>query len=173
MKTTPTSISRALLALALLWGATMVGCGKQATPPGANSKFGFVAPNIHWTLLTWEQGLAVMFVDGIRDQHQSGGHGSSDDPVHRQTGWAKSSDGDGYEWGINTSDGQTAEIQINAIDYDIAKGTVFVVRMEGNKAVVDQLDLDLSQLSDMSDCRAFIEANNDLIKLADGKPEEE
>lgn len=154
-----------LLALTLFCCVTMGGC-HRTTPPGPSSSFGMVEPNTHFQFLLWEEGLAIMIVDNITDDHQSSGHGSTSDPVYRQTGSAESKEGDRYDWEIETTDGRTAELKINSIDYDIAKGAVFVIQMNGKQPTVDQLDLDLSELSDVADCRAFIKENRDVIKLA-------
>jgi hypothetical protein len=126
-----------------------------------------VEPNTHFQFLLWEEGLAIMIVDNITGGHHGGGHGSTSDPVRRQTGSAESKEGDRYDWEIETTDGRTAELKINSIDYDIAKGAVFVIQMNGKQLSVDQLDLELPELSDVADCRAFIKENRDVIKLAD------
>ena len=167
MKSARTSNCAILLVLAVMWSASLAGCGSRATPPGPSSVFGFVEPDLRFNFVLWKEGLAVMFVDNIGDQRHSSGHSSTGDPVYRQTGWARSKDGAEYNWEIRTSDGRTAELKINGVSYDIAKGTVFVILTGERKIAVDQLDLDLSGLFDVSDCRTFITKNRDRMATAD------
>jgi hypothetical protein len=164
IKTTPPSIFMSLLSVALASCVTMAGCGR-ATPPGPSSSSGVVEPNTHFHFLSWKDGLAVMFVDNIADAHHSGGHGSISDPVHRSTGGAESKEGDRYDWEIESIDGRIAKLTINGIDYEIDKGSVFVIRMKDKRPTVEQLDLDLSQLTHGADCAAFIKENRKVLKL--------
>ena len=159
------------VALTLSWCAVLAGCGSSTTPPGPKSIFGFVKPGKYFQFLIWEEGLAVMIVDNLSDTHNSEGYSSTSDPIHRQAGWAESKEGNRYDWEIKTADGQTADIRIDGVDYDIAKGAVFVVGLHGKKAAVKQLDLDLSNLSDVKDCQSFLEANRDVIKTSEGRSE--
>jgi len=149
----------------------LVGCGSGTTPPGPNSVFGFVETDIHFDFLIWEEGLAVLFVDNLTDEHSSSGHSSTSDPVHHHTGWARSKEGYEYRWAIRTSDGRTAEIEINNVGHDVAKGTVFVISHEGEEIAVEQLDLDLSNLSSVSDCQSFIAENRTTITFPGDKPD--
>ena len=160
-----------LLALVVSSAAALVGCGSGTTPPGPNSVFGFVETDIHFDFLIWEEGLTVLFVDNFTNEHSSSGHSSTSDPVHRHTGWARSAEGYEYRWEIRSSDGRTAEIEINNVDYDVTKGTVFVVRHEGEEVAVEQLDLDVSSLSSVADCQTFISKNRSTITFPDEKPD--
>lgn len=170
MKTIPIPSCTFLVALIVSSAAVLVGCGSGTTPPGPKSVFGFVETDIHFDFLIWEEGLAVLFVDNLTHEHSSGGHSSTGDPIHRQTGWARSKEGDEYRWEIRTSDGRTAEIEINNVDYDFAKGTVFAVRHDGKEVAVEQLDLDLSNLSSVSDCQTFIAENRTTIAFPGDEP---
>lgn len=162
IKTTPLSIFILLVALASC--VTMAGCGR-ATPPGPNSTSGVVEPNAHFLFLSWKNGLAVMFVDNIADAHHSSGHGSNIDSVHHSTGGAESKEGGRYDWEIESIDGRIAKLTINDIDYEIDKGSVFAIRMKDKQPTVEQLDLDLSQLTHGADCAAFIKENRKVLKL--------
>ena len=169
---TPTSIRMRLLSVALFCCVTIAGCGGGKTPPGPTSSFGMVEPDTHFQFLLWDEGLAIMFVDTMMVAHHSGGRGSTTDPVRRQRGSALSKTGDRYDWEIETTDGRTATLKINSVEYEIAKGAVFVIQMKDKKPTVDQLDLDVSKLSDVASCRAFIKENRDALKLSDTEPEQ-
>ena len=106
-----------------------------------------------------------MFVDNIADAHHSSGHGSTSDPVHRSTGGAESKEGESYDWEIESIDARIAKLTINGIDYEIDKGPVFVIRMKDKQPTVEQLDLDLSQITHGADCAAFIKENRQALKL--------
>ena len=160
-----------LLALVVSSAAALVGCGSGSTPPGPNSVFGFVETDIRFDFLIWEEGLVVLFVDNFAEEHSGSGHSSTGDPVYRHTGWARSKEGHEYRWEIRTSDGRRAEIEINNVGYDVAKGTVFVVRHEGDEVAVEQLDLDLSNLSSVSDCETFIAENRNTITFPGDEPD--
>ena len=167
---TPASIRMRLVAVSLFFCVTIAGCGSGTTPPGPSSSYGVVEGNTHFQFLLWEEGLAIMIVDTMMVKHHSNGHGSTRDPVYRQTGSAQSKAGDRYDWEIETTDGRTATLKINSVEYEIAKGAVFVIQMNDKKPMVDQLDLDVSKLSDIADCQAFIKENRDALKLPDQKP---
>ena len=120
----------------------------------------------------WEEGLAVLIIDNIPAAHSSGGIGSTVDPVYRQTGEAQSKKGAGYDWEIATTDGRSADIRIHNSDFDITKGTVFVVEVNEEGCEVQQLDLDLSGIIEVEDCKQFIEANADKLQFSEGVSEE-
>jgi hypothetical protein len=146
---------------------SMVGCERQSTPPGPSSSFGILEPNTHFQFFLWDEGLAILLIDNITKKHESSGSGSTKDPVYRQNGSAESKDGYRYEWKLETADGRIAEVEIDGNDFDIAKGVVFSITVTEEETTVDQIDLDLSQLSDSEDCRAFIKANREVLKLGD------
>lgn len=143
----------------------MTGCERRSTPPGPGSNFGIVEPNTHFQFLLWDEGLAIMLIDNITKAHQGGGSGSTKDPVYRHKGSAESKEGYRYEWQLETSDGQSAKVEIDGNDYDLGKGVVFSITVSEKETIVDQIDLDLSKLSDVEDCRAFIKANREVLRL--------
>jgi hypothetical protein len=171
MKKRAVSIRILLLALAVLWCAAVVGCGRRTTPPGASVLYAQIpGTGTHFQFLKWQEGLAILFVDGIAGSHTTSGGGSTSDPVHHRTGQVKSKEGHGYDWELETTDGLTAKFKINDTNYEVGKGTVFVVHLNSELATVHQLDLDLSKLNfDQNDCLSFLQNNPDLIKLAEGK----
>ena len=171
LQTKQASALNSLLFLALMCNALWVGCFNQSTPPGPSSSFGIIQPGTHFEFSLWEEGLAVLVIDNIPTAHSSGGIGSTIDPVYRQTGKAQTKTGAGYDWEIATTDGRTADIKINGADYDIAQGAVFVVEVNGEECKIQQLDLDLSGISDVEDCKKFIEANTDKLQVAEGQSE--
>ncbi len=116
--------------------------------------------------------MAILLIDNITKAHQSSGKGSTSDPVHRQTGSAESKEGNRYDWKFETADGLSADIEIDGKNYDIGKGAVFVIAANKKETTVDQIDLDLSNLSDVESCRNFIKTNREALSLGDKNSEE-
>ena len=165
MKKTLNTVRILLPLLGITSFISMVGCERRSTPPGPSSSFGIVNPNTHFQFLLWDEGLAIMLIDNITKGHQSSGSGSTKDPVYRQKGSAESKEGYRYEWKLETADGRSAEVEIDGNDYDIEKGVVFLITVTEKETIVDQIDLDLSKLSGVEDCRAFIKANREILRL--------
>ncbi len=140
----------AFLTLALLLLA-LVGCGRS-TPPGPNVVYGQVLDQASYLLLDWQEGLRILIWDDIVDGgHHNNGSGSTTDPIFRQSGGAQAADGRGFEYYLETRDGQQAEFTIDGLPYDLEGGTLFLVRTAGGATEVQQLDLDLSGLVPTND----------------------
>lgn len=150
---------------------SMVGCEKRSTPPGPSSSFGIVEPNTYYQFLLWDEGLTILLLDNITKGHESHGSGSTKDPLYRQTGSAVSKDGYRYSWQVETADGKAAEIEIDGCSYAIGKGAVFLITVTGGGTTVNQVDLDLSQLSGIESCRAFVKANREALGIGDNSIE--
>jgi hypothetical protein len=125
--------------LALLLAAT--GC-YRTTPPGpitAGGQFEGAA----YVYYRWEQGLRIMIWHDATNATSSGS-GSTSDPVYRVEGRALYDDGSELSWTIETRDGQTAQLTLNGVVYDLSAGTLFLVRQSGGSIQVEQLRRDLS-----------------------------
>ncbi len=141
------------------------GCGTGRTPPGADT-MGTSAPGMNIMFLRWKEGLKVLFVDDVEGGHRSGGSGSTEDPVHTKTVTAGSPETGGYECRLETTDGKSAICQINEQDYDLSKGTLFVIKSEGEKIEVHQLKRDLTTIPfDTENCREPIQNDAEIRKL--------
>ena len=133
------------VSLALLVVLVLSGC-TSSTPPGASTAGGVVGDGAY-TFMQWDEGLTILIWDDIRGSHSNHGSGSSSDPVFRQSGQAESPDGRGYSYQVETEDGVTARFTIDGKDFDLSKGTIFLVKTKGAETVVQQLSRDLSEIS--------------------------
>ncbi len=132
--------------------SALVACGGSSSPPGPNAVFGAAVGKASYLLLDWQEGLRILIWDDIADGgHGSSGSGSSSDPVYRESGSAQAADGRGYEFNLETSDGQQAEFTIDDVAYDLDQGRLFLIRTAGDGTQVQQLDLDLSALTPTND----------------------
>jgi hypothetical protein len=129
----------------------LVACGRT-TPPGPNAVFGAAVGQASYLLLDWQEGLRIMIWDDIVDGgHGNSGSGSTSDPVYHESGSAQAADGRGYEYNVETSDGQQADFTIDGRPYDLEQGRLFLIRTAGDETQVQQLDLDLSGLTPTND----------------------
>ncbi len=144
---------------------SVVGCGTGTTPPGADTLY-TSAPGMNIVYLRWKEGLTVLFVDDVKGGHSSGGSGSTDNPVYTKIVSAGSPDSGGYKCQLETKDGKSAICGINGKDYDLSKGTLFVIKAKGEQVEVYQLKRDLTKIPfDTHDCKDPIEKDAEIRKL--------
>jgi hypothetical protein len=152
------------LAVALLLAAS--GCART-TPPGPSTAYGQFE-GTGYLCYRWEQGLRIMIWHDAADT-TSTGSGSTSDAAYRVEGRAVSRGGAPVEWTIGTSDGQTAQFTLDGVSYDLARGTLFLVRTNGSSAQVEQLDRDLSAVSLEQDViLAFAQGDPDIARFIEG-----
>jgi hypothetical protein len=150
------------------------GCGWTAThiptPPTARTySSNLNSPqDVCFHFYKWDDGLRVMFVDGVAGNViRNGTIGAF---VSTETGSVVRPDGQGYTWRIATTDGKSAELTIGDSRYDLTKGKLFAMRLEGDKIVVHQLDVDLSALGlSIEQCAAFFDQHPEVVDLVTGK----
>jgi hypothetical protein len=66
-------------------------------------------------------------------------------------------------WKLETTDGKTAMLSLNAQQYDLSKGALFLVKTAGGQTQVQQIKTDLSMIQPTNEgCKAFSEANPDV-----------
>lgn len=105
----------------------------------------------------WKEGLAIMFVDRINGSASA--HGRFDGTTYTSQVSVRRDDGTGYEWRLTTTDGRSAELTVNGTAYDLTKGSLFVVELDGEKAIVQQIDRDLSGLNvEVGECTEFVKS---------------
>jgi hypothetical protein len=149
---------------------TCFGCGPRTTPPGPRT-IGTSAPGMNITYLGWKEGLKILFVDDVKGSHSSRGSGATDNLVHTQSGSAGAVDAGGYKWQIETRDGKSATCQINGEEYDLSKGTLFVIKATGEQVEVHQLQRDLSTIPlDTEGCREPLQKDAEIRKVLGGDP---
>ena len=117
-------------------------CAGKMTPPGANIIFGSLSTpegsGGSYTLLRWEAGLSISIVDDSQGGHESSGSGSTEDPVWRGRGSIGSENGQDIAWQVETTDGKKAMFSINEQSYDLAQGTLFLIRTKSGSLQVMQ-----------------------------------
>lgn len=172
MSPRPFRRSRFALLLACLAALGCLRAVAPSTPPPAPVGVQGGMADGGFFFVQWKEGLAVLVVDDIAGggNRSYGGHSSSSNPFHTSTGSVTSNDGRRYAWELKSRDGQTADFRLEGVGYDLAQGTVLVVRTKGGKAKVVQLTRDLSGLSpDTASCQAFIEKDAEMMKLLKGE----
>ncbi len=154
-----------VMSIGFAWVVSLSGCGVRTTPPGPTS-LGTSVPGMTITFLRWKQGLTVLFVDDVKGGHGSAGSGSTDDTMHTSTVSAGDPDSGGYKCLLETKDGISAICRINGKEYDLANGTLFVIKSKGEQVEVRQLKRDLTKIPfDAADCRAPIGQDAEIRKL--------
>lgn len=158
--------ARCLIALlGVVWIISVAGCGTGSTPPAPDTIL-TTAPGMNITFLRWKEGLSVLYVDDVKGGHRSGGSGSTRNPVHTATIVAGSPKSGGYECKLESKDGKSAICRINGKDYDLTKGTLFVIKSNEEKAEVHQLKRDLTIIPfDEKTCRKPIQEDEEIRKL--------
>lgn len=145
--------------MAILFG--LASCAGKTTPPGAS----FVYGQIHVTegfggsflALRWKEGLTILLVDDIAAGHESSGSGTTEGPKWRGQGGAVAADGRDVSWRAETTDGKTVSFFINGQVYDLAQGTLFLIRTTGGRTSVIQQKRDLAgRCSTSDDCELWL-----------------
>lgn len=142
--------------LALFLGLS--ACASNTTPPGANIIFGsLIAPagfGGSYTRLEWKEGLSISIVDDSQGAHESSGSGSTEDLIWQGQGTISSEHGPDIAWRIETTDGKTAKFLINEQPYDLAQGTLFLIKTNnGSPQIVQHQSRRNGSCSDDESCR--------------------
>jgi hypothetical protein len=64
--------------------------------------------------------------------------------ISKEEGVQSSGDGRRFEWLMETADGRSVKCRLGGKDYDLGKGTLFLVKTKGGKTEVEQLSIDVS-----------------------------
>jgi hypothetical protein len=142
----------------------LAGCSGRTTPPGASFVYGQVdAPEGFggsFLALRWKEGLTIVLLDDIEAGHESSGSGSTENPIWRGQGGAVAADGRQVSWRAETTDGKTASFVIDQQAYDLAQGTLFLIRTSGGRTSVLQQKRDLAgRCSDTEDCQLWLKSD--------------
>lgn len=166
-------ISNVMWSVVIVVSVAVSGCGRTVThipsPPvpakcGSNKDMG----GIHFSFHKWKEGLAIMFVDRMNGSVTESG--LVEGLAYIDRGSVKRPDGTGYEWRLKTKDGRSAELIINDVSYDLTKGTLFGIELNGENVIVHQINRNLSELNtDLKQCTQFVNDNPEMIQLVTGK----
>ncbi|HEY1859998.1 MAG TPA: hypothetical protein VGG61_06570 [Gemmataceae bacterium] len=121
--------------------------------------------------LQWREGLNLLIVDGLSHFNVRSGHRYYYD-CEGSAGSSKEY-GPGYNWRIDTRDGKTATFRFDDKEYDLSEGALFVVKANGDKVEVHQLNRDLSPLPwDRTAIADFLKNDAEIRKILGVKAEE-
>jgi hypothetical protein len=138
------------------------GCATKSTPPGADVAYGSVE-GVGYTLMRWQEGLALMIWQRGTDSLMCEGGGSTEDPVYELNCQAESADGYRLAWTLQTTDGETAQLEMGNTSYDLSGGTLMLVTASDAGLEVIQLDRDLSGIPfDHNQITAFALSDPDI-----------
>ncbi len=155
------------LGLVLLCLVTSSGCTRQQPP----SPTGLSMTNVGGGSLVfyrWDEGpAAVMICSDIQAGASSEGERlSGPPPVRKEIGFISSPDGRRFDWQLETSDGRSVNCQLDGKEYDLTKGTLFLVTTKGGKATVEQLSRDLSAVQpEVESCKGFARMDTAVSKF--------
>lgn len=98
-----------------------------------------------------------MICSDIQGGASSSGENISGPPwVRKEEGFASSLDGRRFDWQLATTDGRSVQCRLDGKEYDLSKGTLFLVKTKGGKNEVEQLSRDLSAVQpEVDSCKAF------------------
>lgn len=150
-----------LALLALVAG----GCAGKSTPPGAGTAYGAVE-GAGYTFMRWQEGLALMIWQRDTNFLMCEGGSSTRDPVYELSCQAESDDGYRLDWTVQSTDGETAQLEMGNGTYDLSGGTLFFVRQREGGIEVIQLDRDLSGIPfDHNQITAFAKSDPDIAEF--------
>ena len=150
-----------LVLLALVVG----GCAGRSTPPGADIAYGSVE-GAGYTLMRWQEGLALMVWQRGTDSVMCEGGGSTEDPVYELNCQAESEDGYRLDWTLQTTDGETAQLEMGNETYDLSGGTLMLVKLNDAGFEVVQLNRDLSGIPfEHNQITAFAASDPDIAQF--------
>ncbi len=94
------------------------------------------------------------------------GSSSSGDTTHRQTGSATSPDGRLVEWVVETSNNTSITLKIDSTQYDLAQGTLFLMKTRSGQTQIKQLVRDLTNIEATREgCLALAETDPDVSEF--------
>jgi hypothetical protein len=157
---------RLIIAAAACGFVALAGCRVQggSSPPGAASMTSS-GSDFNFTYLQWKDGLSIIFVDNLSGGHSSHGSGSTQSSVY-VVDCSAGNESLGYKCHLESSDGKTASLKIDGTEYDLANGTLFVMKSRDGKIVVHQSKFDSSAIPfHVKSSREALAKNEDVQKL--------
>jgi hypothetical protein len=80
--------------------------------------------------------------------------------------YAGAADTGGYRCVLETKDGKLVNCRINGKEYDLSKGTLFVIKAKGHQVEVHQLKRDLTIIPfDADGCKETLEKDKEIREL--------
>lgn len=140
------------------------GCQPKSTVagPGVLTSSG---SGVSFTYLKWDSGQRILLVDNVGNGRGSTSSSTTSDPLNHSKGYAGPDGPGGYKWTCDSS-ATTTTFKIDGKEYDIANGTVFVVKAKDGKTEVSQLKRDMTAFPyEAEGCKQAIEKDEEIQKL--------
>ena len=146
----------------------LVGCDRfkpRSTPPGPTTLGGSSA-NVTYTFLRWQGGPTILICSAPGGSQSSYGTGSTEDPVHREWGDHSAHGVRQFEWHSENTKSLDIKFTLAGKEYDLTKGTLFLVTVTNGETKVQQINRDLSGVQFTAESsQAFIKQDPDVSKL--------
>jgi hypothetical protein len=138
------------------------GCSPRSSPPGPNNATGII-DGAGYVLHDWSGGLKILIVHDTPNGFFCSGEGGTSSPVYHLECDAEANDGRTIQWEIETSDGVTALLRVNAETFNVVESSVFLMRSIEGGVGVEQISRDLSTLSfDQNQILEFITDDDEI-----------
>src|SRR5262245_1811971 len=152
--------------LVLLGLLAASGC-QSSQLPASPASLSIAEGDRSMVFLRWKDGPAVMICSDTGGGTTSSRDSLSGPPwVRKVEGFASSKDGRRFDWQLETADGRSVRCRVAGKEYDLAKGTLFLVKTRGGKTAVEQLSRDLSAVqAEVESCKQFARKDPAVSKL--------
>lgn len=139
-----------------------IGCSPRSSPPGPNNATGII-DGAGYVLHEWPGGLKILIVHDTPNAFFCSGEGGTSSPVYHLECDTEAIDGRTIRWTIETADGITAQLAVDAQNFNIVQSTVFLMRTIDDGVWVEQIPRDLSTLLfDNEQILAFITDDDEI-----------
>ena len=145
-----------------------------APVPPASTDYTSTIGNGTMSIIHGYDGLSILICSDIAGgSSMSTTMTGSSPPVQKSVGYAASQDERRLDWLIEKRNGQKTTCRLNNKDFDLQKGTLFLVKTKGGETKIDQLTQDLSEVSpDTESFTDFAKKNSEVSALLEVAEEE-
>jgi hypothetical protein len=114
----------------------------------------------------WKDGPVAVICADVGGSSSIGSSFSGPPPVWSAKGTVDAKDGRQFDWLFESTDGKPIKYHVAGQEFDISKGTLFLVRTRGGKTEVEQINRDVSAVQPTAEsCKEFAAKNPDVAKL--------
>ena len=139
------------------------GCGDFGTAMGTGTGSASVG-NTTAEYYTSNGGMMlVIWLKHPAGGSHGGGAGVSSGPAKTVvTGNHRYGDAPAVEWRCETADSKSGSVTVGGANYELSKGGIFLVDMQGDKPVVTQLSRDMSKLKTKAELEALAKTDPEI-----------
>ena len=152
------------------------GCGVRAAGIPLQEVSGFHRTIGKGTMarIQGHDGLTILICSDLAGASFAGSSTmTTNPPVQKLEGYSVSQDGKRLDWLIEQRNGEKTSCRLNNEHFDLAKGTLFLVKTKGGETKIDQLTQDLSEVSpDTESFTDFAKKNSEVSALLEIAEEE-